>query len=76
MYLVFTKHNCASCEKAKLLLNSKQIPYTWINIEEMPEMIPIVKSLGVKTMPAIFSYEGGYDNLEAELMMKENPNGS
>lgn len=73
MYLVVTKDDCPWCEKAKDLLNSKQIPYTWINLNEMPEMIPVVKAMGLKTVPQIFELlPGGYEGLYAELEMKND----
>jgi len=70
--LMFTKDNCPYCEKAKLLLNSKQIPYVWVNLNENPQDITdMIKSLGIKTVPAIFEYKGGYDELAASFNIKE-----
>lgn len=67
MYLMFTKPNCPYCDKAKSLLNRKQIPYTWVDITEVTDMLDVVKSMGIKTVPAIFEFKGGFDQLNAEL---------
>jgi glutaredoxin 3 len=65
--IVWSKDNCPYCTKAKMLLDSKNIPYEERNIsndwtkEQLLEVVP-----NAKTIPQIFlwgKYVGGYDSL-------------
>jgi GrxC family glutaredoxin len=68
--IIYTKHSCPYCIRAKRLLESKGATYTEIDIEEHPEQreTMILRSNGGKTVPQIFigeSHIGGCDDLYA-----------
>jgi GrxC family glutaredoxin len=67
---IYTKKSCPYCIRAKMLLDSKKVNYTEIDIEEHPEQreVMITKSNGRKTVPQIFIgkfHVGGCDDLFA-----------
>ena len=73
--IIWSKDNCSYCNKAKLLLQNRNIPFEERNIskdwtkEQLLEAIPTAK-----TVPQIFlwgNYVGGYDSL---LEYMENHN--
>ena len=68
---IYSKDSCPYCDRAKALLNSKQIEFTEFKIgreltrEEFLEKFP-----NVRTVPQIYLDEqhiGGYDNLVAHF---------
>jgi len=68
--VVYSKNNCGYCTMAKSLLNSKNIAFEEINIEEKPEAREYVISEGHRTMPQIYIDDksiGGYDALKTHL---------
>lgn len=73
--IIWSKDNCSYCNKAKLLLQNRNIPFEERNIskdwtkEQLLEAVPTAK-----TVPQIFlwgNYVGGYDSL---LEYMENHN--
>ncbi|WP_319200752.1 glutaredoxin 3 [uncultured Ilyobacter sp.] len=67
---IYIKKTCPYCIRAKMLLDSKKVNYTEIDIEEHPEQreVMITRSNGRKTVPQIFIDEfhvGGCDDLFA-----------
>lgn len=67
---IYSKNICPYCVKAKVLLDSKQIKYHEINIENNDELRNemIERSGGRKTVPQIFvgsHHIGGCDDLYA-----------
>ena len=71
MITVYGKHNCGYCTKAKNLLESKKIPFTYLNIgedigiNEFREQYP-----DVRTAPFILNNDiviGGFDHLQVYL---------
>jgi len=68
--VVYSKNNCGYCTMAKSLLNSKNIAFEEINIEEKPEARDFVINEGHRTMPQIYIDDksiGGYDALKTHL---------
>jgi glutaredoxin 3 len=67
MITVYSKHNCPFCDRAKALLESKQIPFNVINIEEQPEHRETLVDMGLRSVPQIFKdgvlLPGGYQGL-------------
>jgi glutaredoxin len=67
MITVYSKHNCPFCDRAKALLESKQIPFNVINIEEQPEHRDTFVDMGFRSVPQIFQdgvlLPGGYQGL-------------
>ena len=65
---IYSKYNCPYCTRAKMLLESKKIKYTEINIQDHPEEREnmIRRSKGGKTFPQIIIgdlHVGGCDDL-------------
>lgn len=54
--LVYSKHNCPYCTRAKELLKGKKIEFEEINVQDFPEEkeIMIKRTNGKKTFPQIF----------------------
>ncbi|OFI48163.1 NrdH-redoxin [Floricoccus tropicus] len=53
MVTVFSKDNCMQCKMVKKWLNDKVIQYKEINIDENPEFIDQIKSMGFMALPVI-----------------------
>jgi len=69
MYLVVGRPNCPWCDKAKELLDSKELPYVYVDYAHNKElwMYTLIEQMNVRTVPQIFKLEGGYDNLRNTL---------
>tara|TARA_B100001750_G_C15350556_1_gene516960 strand:- start:452 stop:694 length:243 start_codon:yes stop_codon:yes gene_type:complete len=67
MVIIYSTSWCPSCVSAKRLLESKQIPYTEINIEEKNiSREKLVEIAGAGTVPQIIIHDkpiGGFDKL-------------
>ena len=67
MVIIYSTSWCPSCVSAKRLLESKQIPYTEINIEEKNiSREKLVEISGAGTVPQIIIHDkpiGGFDKL-------------
>ena len=70
MITVYSKNNCPFCDRAKQLLESKDVPYTEVNIEKDPESRQMLVDKGLRSVPQIFhGYElipGGFDGLSKQ----------
>jgi len=69
-YYIYGKENCPYCVKAKDLLDSKGLPYEYIDVEHDKEARQFIKEvLGAKTVPQVFlskevtEHVGGYQDL-------------
>ncbi|RUP39326.1 MAG: glutaredoxin [Acinetobacter sp.] len=68
MFEIYGRNNCVWCDRAKELLDTKEIPYRYKNIEMDSAALLDFKILfpGKKTVPQIMKgslYIGGYENL-------------
>ncbi len=68
--VIYCTQSCRYCVQARNLLNSKQVSFTEINIDQQPDQFSemIKKSGGVTTVPQIFIddyHVGGCDDLHA-----------
>ena len=67
MITVFSKSNCPFCVQAKRLLESKNVPFTEINIEDNPDSRQMLLDKGLRSVPQIFVDEelvpGGFQGL-------------
>ena len=67
MVIIYSTSWCPSCGSSKRLLESKQIPYTEINIEEKNiSREKLVEIAGAGTVPQIIIHDkpiGGFDKL-------------
>ena len=67
MITIYSKSNCAFCQKAKALLEVKGITYAEVNIEEDTDARQRLVEAGVRSVPQIFVNDemlpGGYNGL-------------
>jgi glutaredoxin len=70
MITVYSKNNCPFCDRAKQLLESKNVPYTEVNIENDTDARQMLVDKGLRSVPQIFhGYElipGGFDGLNKQ----------
>lgn len=69
---IYTKNNCIWCDRAKLLLDSKDIEFKEIDLSDDQTREKFYNSIGenVKTVPQIYIDDlriGGYQDLVAWL---------
>lgn len=50
---VFSKNNCMQCRMTKKFLEENKVDFIEINLDEQPEKIDYVKSLGFTSAPII-----------------------
>jgi len=67
---IYTKNNCIWCDRAKLLLDSKDIEFKEIDLSDDQKREKFYNSIGenVKTVPQIYVDDlriGGYQDLVA-----------
>lgn len=53
MITVYSKNDCVQCKMTKRFLDQHQVTFKEINIDEQPEFIEHVKSLGFSAAPVI-----------------------
>jgi glutaredoxin len=67
MITVYSKNNCPFCDRAKALLESKNIPFTVIKMEDEPNARDFLMEQGLRSVPQIFKdgvlLPGGYQGL-------------
>ncbi|PID83823.1 glutaredoxin [Candidatus Gracilibacteria bacterium] len=68
MFTVYTKDYCPFCTKAKVLLDSLEIPYKEVDVtDDVDTLQKIMQISGMRTVPQIFASEteclGGYDDI-------------
>ncbi|WP_071130764.1 glutaredoxin-like protein NrdH [Enterococcus timonensis] len=54
MTTVYSKNNCVQCKMVKRYLEAHDVPFQEINIDEQPEKIAWLKSLGLVSVPVVF----------------------
>ena len=68
MLTVYSKNHCPFCDQAKALLNSKNIPFEEVKIDEDADARAFVVSEGHRTVPQIYKdgvlfVQGGFNGL-------------
>lgn len=68
MLTVYTKGNCPFCEQAKALLTKKNIDFTVVKVDEVPEARAWLMEQNHRAVPQIYIgdklfVEGGYQGL-------------
>ncbi|HFR3537516.1 glutaredoxin-like protein NrdH [Streptococcus iners] len=53
MVTIYSKNNCVQCKMSKKFLDEHNVAYKEINLDEQPEFIGHVKSLGFSAAPVI-----------------------
>lgn len=70
-YVVFGKKNCAGCDQAKALLDSKGLGYQYIDVMLSKEAQSLFREKGFRSVPQIYldgiHLEGGVEELKASL---------
>jgi glutaredoxin 3 len=65
--VMYTKSYCSYCDRAKALLNSKQLAYTEIRVDvDSAKLSEMIKLSGRRSVPQIFINDqaiGGFDDL-------------
>jgi len=74
--LIYSSYNCGYCDRAKKLLEEKNISYREINIQDNPteREVMLKKANGRRTVPQIFINEvhiGGFQELH-KIVIEEN----
>ena len=69
---MYTKDNCIWCDRAKILLDSKNISYNEIDLSDDSERLKFYEKIGdnVKTVPQVFIDDkriGGFQDLKVFL---------
>ena len=67
MITVYSKNNCPFCDRAKALLESKNIPFAVVKMEDEPTAREFLMEQGLRSVPQIFKdgvlLPGGYQGL-------------
>ena len=67
-YVVFGKKNCAGCDQAKTLLDSKGIGYQYIDVMTSPSAQQLFREKGFRSVPQIYKdgehLSGGVEQLK------------
>lgn len=68
MLTVYSKANCPFCDRAKVLLSQKGIPFNEVRIDEDEQAREFIIAAGHRTVPQIYHngeifVEGGYQGL-------------
>ena len=67
MITVYSKNNCPFCDRAKALLESKEVPFKVVMMEEDPSAKEFLMDQGLRSVPQIFKdgvlLPGGYQGL-------------
>lgn len=69
-FTIFGKANCAGCDQAKNLLESKGIAYEYVDIMNSPSAMAMFRSSGFRAVPQIFKgdeHVGGITELQAAV---------
>ena len=53
MVTIYSKNDCVQCKMTKRFLDTNHVEYREINLDEQPEYIDHVKSLGFNAAPVI-----------------------
>lgn len=71
--IVLGKKNCPYCSSAVNLLESKQLSYDYVDIEGHDNVRNFLKeTLGVTSVPQIFTHIGGFSEIKAMLDSQDN----
>jgi len=62
MYYIIGSKNCSHCDNAKALLTAKGVEFTYKEITE--ESRGVLVGMGIRTVPAVFEYKGGFEELK------------
>jgi len=63
---------CPDCQRSKKLLETLNVPFTYINLEEVPEAAEIVEKInhGLQSIPTIVFDDGSVLTEPSDLVLK------
>ena len=70
MYIVLGRPECPFCDKAKELLEAKNLPFVYVDVLDPSQSswVKWLKANDIKTVPQVFKLmPGGYENLKADI---------
>ena len=71
---VYGAKTCPDTQRARQFLEARNVPYAWIDVDEDPEALSLIKSVnnGNRTTPTIFFEDGSiqFEPTNAELAQK------
>lgn len=70
MYWIITKPDCPHCDRAKLMLNKRGLPFQAFSYDTHPMLVKVMAVAGMTTVPQIWhdkQHIGGADDLEKYL---------
>jgi len=62
--VIYTKNNCSKCDDTKSLMDSLEVSYTLINMDDNPDAKVAIKKAGFRQAPVVFTKSSkwsGYD---------------
>lgn len=70
-FVIYGKKNCAGCDQAKALLDSKGLGYQYIDVMLSKEAQALFREKGFRSVPQIYKdgihLEGGVDELKTSF---------
>jgi len=70
MLTIYTRSDCPYCDQAKMLLESRGIVYTTVNVAEIPSAREFLVDQGLRSVPQIFDgttlLPGGFQGLTGQ----------
>lgn len=51
--VVYSRTNCSQCRATKMLLNSNEVEFEEINLDEQPEAATKLKEMGMQSLPVV-----------------------
>lgn len=69
-YRIYGKKNCAGCDQAKALLDSKGIGYHYIDVMSSAAAQTLFREKGFRSVPQVFiddEHIGGFEELKKKL---------
>jgi glutaredoxin len=66
-YIILTMDECKWCDKAAALLEAEGQNYVKLNLSDNPELAPLMRAIGAKTVPQVLKVIGGYESTESYL---------
>jgi glutaredoxin len=70
MLTIYTKYDCPFCDRAKVLLENKGVPYKAINVQDDLDSKEFLMNQGLRSVPQIFDgttlLPGGFQALDSK----------
>ena len=70
MVTIYSKNNCVQCKMTKRFLDTTQVEYREINLDEQPEYIDHVKNLGFNAAPVVQTQTEAFSGFQPAKLKK------